>query len=318
MAFKLEVVPEKAIVVRRGKTIVSASWFGPAVVRPYVYPFLGPYGRELTRLDHPQDPVGHSHHRSIWIGHADAGGVDFWSDRGDSGRIVQHGVSEIVAAGAAVGALLDCAWLAPDGRRLLRERRRLTWTDAARGELVLDLDSTLEAATEPVVLGRTNFGLHGIRIARTMRVHDGLGGLVVNSSEAENEAGCFGQHAEWCDASGPVPLGFDPDAATDVARPPFTGTLPAAIVGVACFAHPRDFDGGALWHVRDDGWFGPGVSRGESRRIEPGTPLRARVRIVGHLGRSSDARIAERYLEWRAEVTGTTPHRSSDAVPKKP
>src|SRR5262245_4854995 len=48
MALQLEVVPQKAVVVRRDRSVVAACWFGPRVLRPYVYPFLAPGGLEAT------------------------------------------------------------------------------------------------------------------------------------------------------------------------------------------------------------------------------------------------------------------------------
>src|SRR5207244_2954869 len=62
---------------------------GPGLRRPFVYPLIGPSGAVLTRMGHPHDPVGHSHHNSMWIAHNDVNGVNFWADRGkDIGRIV--------------------------------------------------------------------------------------------------------------------------------------------------------------------------------------------------------------------------------------
>ena len=213
MALQLEIVPEKAVVIRREKTIVAASWFGPGVIRPFIYPFLGPGDRELTRLGHPLDPVGHSHHRSIWIGHHDVSGVSFWEEAPSRGRIEQTGAAVRAAAGDQVSVILDCVWKAADGRSILNEKRGLAFTDLGRGELALEIEVELRPASNEkdaaVTLGDTPFGLLGIRVARTMRVAEGLGGLIVNSQEAENEQGCFWQHADWCDYSGPVPLAMD-------------------------------------------------------------------------------------------------------------
>ena len=57
MALTLEIVPQKAVVVRREKVTVAASWFGPHTPSPHVYPFLGPDDREVTSLFHPDDPI---------------------------------------------------------------------------------------------------------------------------------------------------------------------------------------------------------------------------------------------------------------------
>jgi len=317
MALKLEIVPDKVIAIRRGRTVVSGSWFGPFTRRPYIYPFVGPHDLELTRLDHPLDPIGHSHHKSIWIAHADVGGVDFWSERGGTGTIVQESISEVVEKGDRVGALLLLSWRDPSGKKLLVEKRRLTYTDLSLGQLALDIDTTLEAAGAPVTLGKTRFGILGLRVARTMRVQEGLGGIIYNSDEAENESGCFGQHALWCDYSGPVPLAVDPrtDRRTRAEK---ERSVPSRIVGVACFAHPQNTPDGTQWHVRDDGWMGPGLTREGSRTVRPGEPLRVRYRIESHGGRPWRSRVAERYRNWVSTVTGTSDKTGASRKRKKP
>jgi hypothetical protein len=49
--------------------------------RPFFFPLLGPSGRPLTRMGHPAAP-DHDHHRPLWWGHQDVGGVNFWEERG--------------------------------------------------------------------------------------------------------------------------------------------------------------------------------------------------------------------------------------------
>lgn len=304
MALKLSTVPQKAVVVQRERTIVAASWFGPWVRRPYIYPYLAPGDREVTRLGHPKDPVGHSHHKSIWIGHHDVGGVDFWGESPQSGRVIQTAVELKKASGEDVTAVLSCSWQTADGKELLRERRTLTFTDLPGKELGLDLESELRVSSEPVILGKTNFGLLGVRVAQTVRVHEGLGGLVVNSQEAENEAGCFAQHAVWCDYSGPVPLADDRSGK----RNGKDLRLPAALVGIACFDHPENAPEETLWHVRDDGWMGPSLTRTAPRTVTEEKPLVVRYRLVAHAGRPWDASIGARYRLWRRRLTGGKGH----------
>jgi hypothetical protein len=312
MSLELELVPQKALVVRREKTVVAASWFGPGTLRPYIYPFVGPGERELTRCGHPRDPVGHSHHRSIWIGHHDVSGTSFWEESPAAGRIEQTSATLLVREGRSVQARLECEWRAPDGRVLLNEKRTLSFHDLSRGELALDIDTELRPVVPTkdgvITLGDTPFGLLGIRVAATMSVAEGLGGLIQNSQEAENEKGCLGQHAEWCDYSGPVPI-----AGAAEASPANAGTAPARvdpgaiaaeIAGVACFEHPDNTPGDTLWHVRDDGWMGPCISKGEPRALAASDVLRVRWRILAHAGRPWEARVGERYREWRQQAAG--------------
>ncbi len=300
MALKLSVVPDKAVTVTRGKTVVAACWFGRWVRRPYVYPFLAPGDVEVTRLDHPGDPVSHSHHKSIWIGHANVGGVDFWSESNRAGHIAVAGVEPGATGGDQVDVTLACSWRKPDGGEVIREQRRLEFHELGGGALALDLDVRLEAPESTVELGVTNFGILGVRVARTIRVHEGLGGLIFNSNEAENETGCFGQHALWCDYSGPVPL----RGRTLGTSPGDEGPRLASVtVGIACIDHPGNPGDDVLWHVRDDGWMGPGLTRAEPLSIAAGKPLRVRYRILSHAGRPWEAGLAEHASAWRRAAT---------------
>ncbi|MBI4582513.1 MAG: PmoA family protein [Planctomycetes bacterium] len=307
MALQLIVVPDKAISIQRGKTVAAAVWFGPWVQRPYIYPFLAPGGHEVTRLGQPEDPAGHSHHRSIWIGHHSVSGLNFWEEEPRAGRIAVKEILEQTAEGDRAAVLLACSWQSAEGKEMLEERRRLTFLDLPGEELALELSIELRAAAEPVTLGVSNFGLLGIRVARTLRVAEGLGGQILNSEEAENEAGCFGQHALWCDYSGPVLSGDQRKTAAKAAGeaggsqeavgPP---RLEVAVVGISCWDHPRNSEEGTLWHVRDDGWMGPSLTRTAARAITREKPLLARYRLLAHAGRPFEARIGDRYREWRA------------------
>ena len=51
--------------------------FANTLRRPFVFPIQGPSGRSLTRMGHPHDPVGHSHHNSFWVSHYRVNGFDF-------------------------------------------------------------------------------------------------------------------------------------------------------------------------------------------------------------------------------------------------
>src|SRR5690348_16421423 len=69
----MQVLPlpyDQASVERQGQEIARYH-FGATLRRPYVYPLVGPTGKSLTRMGHPRDPQGHSHHNSLWISHHD-------------------------------------------------------------------------------------------------------------------------------------------------------------------------------------------------------------------------------------------------------
>ena len=80
--------------VERDGVEISRYHFGPELRRPFLFPLVGPSGKSLTRMGHPRDPNGHSHHNSFWVSHHDVGGVAFWNDATSSkGRIVHQRVT---------------------------------------------------------------------------------------------------------------------------------------------------------------------------------------------------------------------------------
>jgi hypothetical protein len=213
----------------------------------------------------------------------------------------------LAAEGETVRVRLECLWKAADGKLIAIEDRSLEFTDLGDA-LALEIGIELRPGSKetPLVLGDTPFGLLGIRVARTMSVAAGLGGAILNSNEGENEKGCHWQHADWCDYSGPVvafpPAGGGQAPPAGAAPPPPGPGVPAAMAGIACFNHPANGPEDTLWHVRDDGWMGPCISKGGARTVPPDGALKARYRIEGHRGRPAEAGIAERYREWRRKA----------------
>jgi hypothetical protein len=89
----MQVLPlphDEASIERDGREIARYH-FSPRDSRPFLYPIIGPSGKSLTRMGHPRDANGHSHHNSVWIAHNDVDGISFWADTG-KGRIVQKKV----------------------------------------------------------------------------------------------------------------------------------------------------------------------------------------------------------------------------------
>ncbi|MCU0880726.1 MAG: PmoA family protein [Pirellulaceae bacterium] len=277
---RMQVIPlpgGQASIERDGQEI-SRYHFGPELRRPFLFPLVGPSGKSLTRMGHPRDANGHSHHNSVWVTHHDVGGVAFWNDAPSSkGRIVHRRVTRYEDADEE--ALIDVvsAWQDDTGRVLLEESRAMRFIPQEGGQWLLVLDLSFAAPKEPVTLGKTNFGMIGVRMAKTIGVHDG-GGMIRNSAGGVNEAGVHEKPARWCDYSGPI---------TKDARE-----------GITLFDHPANPKHPTVFHVRDDGWMGAALTFAEPRTIEPGKPLKLRYGLWIHAGVPTAEAIEEEFAAF--------------------
>jgi hypothetical protein len=260
---------------------------GDGLRRPFLYPLVGPAGLSLTRLGHPHDPVSHSHHNSVWLSHAAVNGIDFWGDQppAGKGRITDAVVTRLEDGDAAAAVELASVWRGPDDAEVCRERRTITvvplGAPVPRGgrEWLLLLDVAIDAATGPVTFGDTAFGLIGVRMRKSIGVHDG-GGTIRNSAGGVDEAGCFRRPARWVDYAGPV---------TD-----------DAVEGVALFDHPGNPGHPVAFHVRDDGWMGACLSHGMPIKLARGEILRVRYGLWVHAGMPPAEAVETRWREFSA------------------
>lgn len=254
--------PDHQVSFQRDGLELARYHFGPSLLRPFVFPLIGPSGRPLTRMGHPHDPQTHGHHTSVWIGHRDVNGLNFWED-GDENRIVHRRIEALDDGPDAASVVCLNAWTAKDGSEVMLERRRTSVQELPNREWMLLLDVSLEAQDREVTLGQSPFGLLGVRMARTIGVTDG-GGTIRNSEGGVNEAGAFRKHARWVDYAGPI-----------------TAT---ATEGVTLMDHPSNPNHPAVFHLRDDGWMGASLTFEAPRTIPPGRPLRLRYGLYVHAG----------------------------------
>jgi hypothetical protein len=269
--------PYDQVSFQRDGVEIARYHFGRDLRRPFVFPVVGPSGRLLTRMGHPHDPESHSHHNSVWVAHNDVNGLSFWDDRA-KGKIVHQRVLDFEDSAADNRASVTALnhWVSePDGRVVLVERRRTQVQDLGKGEWLLTLDLQLEAPRDrPVTLGKTPFGLVGVRVAKSIGTNDG-GGTIRNSEGAVNEKDVLWKRAKWVDYSGPV-------------------TTAGAVEGLTLMDHPANPNHPTYFHVRADGWMGTSLTYDEPRVIEPGKPLRLRYGLWVHAGmpdgKSIDAR----------------------------
>jgi hypothetical protein len=276
---RMQVLPlpgDEASVERDGSEI-SRYYFGKDLYRPFLYPLVGPSGRSLTRMGHPRDPNTHSHHNSVWISHHDVGGVGFWNDaKSSAGRIVHQKVLRYEDANDEGLIEVQNAWVdgAGRGKVLLEEQRAMRFRPQSDGQWLLVLDLTFTAPKQPVTLGKTNFGFVGVRMAKTIGVHDG-GGMIRNSEGAVNERQVHEKTARWVDYSGPI--------------------TPTSREGITLLDHPQNPNHPTVFHVRDDGWMGAAFNFAAPYTIQPGQPLKLRYGLWVHAGAPTAAAIDEQF-----------------------
>ncbi len=246
--------------------------FGPSLLRPFLYPVLGPEGCSLTRMGQPSDPHGHRHHNSVWISHSDVQGVNFWGDDADAdARIVTLRVEQYLdggEAGPGASILVTNAWRDAEDRTVMLEHRRVTVGPVdeatAGGPWTILIDLELSAPDQqPVTLGQTPFGIIGVRMTKSIGVREG-GGRILNSEGQRNEDEMFRKPARWVDYSGQV--------------------TNAALGGIVLMDHPGNPNHPAPFHVRDEGWMGACLTFTGPLTIEPAQPLRLRYGLWVHAG----------------------------------
>jgi hypothetical protein len=278
--------PYDQVSFQRDGVEIARYHFGKDLRRPFVFPLVGPSGRSLTRMGHPHDPETHSHHNSVWVAHNSVNGVSFWDDRA-KGKIVQQRV-EAYEDGFDAGGDGNTSsitsvshWVnETDAKVLLRERRRTQVRLLDNGEWLLLIDLQLEAASGAVTFGKTPFGLVGVRMAKTIGVHDG-GGTIRNSEGGVDEQQVLWKRARWVDYSGPV-------------------APAAAIEGVMLMDHPSNPNHPTFFHVRNDGWMGTSLTYDAERTIDPGKPLTLRYALYVHAGEPAKERLDARWKVFAA------------------
>jgi hypothetical protein len=264
---------------------ITRYHFGPSLHRPFLYPVIGPSGRSLTRMGHPHDPESHSHHNSVWISHNDVDGTSFWSDSGD-GKVRHKRIVEFEDGTERASMTTENEWVTKQGKVLLLEARKITVLPLANHEWMMTIDLEFKAVDTRITLGKTPFGMIGVRMAKTIGVNDG-GGTIRNSEGAVNEKQVFWKRAKWVDYSGPI--------------------TEDKIEGITLFDHPDNPNFPSHFHVRNDGWMGASLTFDGPRAITPDKPLRLRYGLYIHSGMKPKEAIEAKWQQF----TTTDPNSAS-------
>jgi len=248
--------------------------FGPGLHRPFLFPVIGPTGRSLTRMGHPNDPESHSHHNSVWISHNNVNRTSFWSDSG-KGKIRHKRIMEFEDADEQSSMVVENEWVNNEGKVLLLETRKITVLPLTNGEWLLTIDMEFTANNGTVTLGKTPFGMIGVRMAKTIGVNDG-GGKIRNSVGAANEKEVLWKKARWVDYSGAI--------------------TNEKLEGITLFDHPDNPNFPTCFHVRNDGWMGASLTFDGPREIQPDEHSNLRYGLYVHSDMKSSEAIE---TEWR-------------------
>ncbi len=259
--------------------------------RPCFHPLIGPSGVPLTRMGHPGAP-DHDHHQGIWFAHHKVLGINFWGNDGPA-TIRQEQWLAYVDGDDEARMAVRLGWYdGHDPQPLFQQDVVAALRPGDHGELELELQTTLTPTALELELGKTNFGLLAVRVAKSLSNVFG-GGTLSDSESRRGEPAIFGQRARWVDDSGPV--------------------APDVIEGLTYFDHPGNPGYPSHWHVRNDGWFTASLCFAESRLLRQAEPLTLRYLLWAHAGDCDPERantVAERFTASAAYrvVKSTRPH----------
>lgn len=242
-----------------------------AGMSPVFYPVYAPGGQRLTR-GYPLEEIegesrDHPHHRSVWIGHGNINGTDFW--HGDAR--IRHRDLEIELKNSRAVLRTRNDWYSDEGKIVCSDERVHEITAANENYWFLDIDLTLTASNGDITLHDDKEGFLAIRVAPSLRVRGGDGGIL--NSEGDRDRNAWSKRAAWCSYFGPVE---------------------GETVGMTIFDHPANLRHPSWWHVRDYGLFAvnpfgmhtfEGAPEGAGDvEVPSGESLHFRYRIVFHSG----------------------------------
>ncbi len=269
-------VPDQQVSFQRDGVELVRYHYGHQHERPFWFPLIGPAGRVVTRMGHPHDPTGHSHHNSVWISHQKVNGVNFWEDPGPA-KIVHQKIEELDDGPDVASLRVRNAWTGPDGKAILNERRLMTVRPLPDGEWLLIVELLITPADGDVTFGKTPFGIFAARVAKTMDVNDG-GGVIRNSAGGVNEKAVLWKPARWVDYSGPITV----DRRN----------------GITLMDHPENPNHPSVFHVRDDGWMGASFSFKGPFKLPAGQALRLLYALYIHDGVPPPEQIERRFAAF--------------------
>ena len=272
--------------------------------KPYLWPIIGPTGKEMTRSypmkDVPGEKQDHPHHRGLNFGHESIAGYDTWAELATFGTnpktservkhlgaIKHKSFSKIDGGGTAVlTALSD--YVDAAGKVTSTEERTLTFR--VEGDTrIIDVDIDLIASEGDIVVDDKKDAGLSIRVPHSMSVEAKEGGKIINAN-GDQDADAWGKRATWCDFHGPVG---------------------GEHLGIAMLNHPASFRHPTPWHARTYGLFTANPFGLVSLKVQAESgavtlkkdeTIKLRHRFIFHKGDEKAGKIAEAFEKYAKEA----------------
>ncbi len=256
--------------------LFTAYKFADSQKYPYFWPVNGPVsGKSITTESSQPYP----HHHSLFFGCDKVNGGNYWQDVNKRGQIVSKGPKITEASGKRVLFSDECLWRRPGFEPIISDTRRIVISAPSEDVRLIDFEITLKPLVDIEIL-KTNHALFSARVVPELSVKSG--GTLVNAEGKTAEAGTFGKNSPWCD---------------------YSGTRNGVIEGIAILQNPANRWFPSKWFTRDYGFFSPTPMYWlEAGRLElpKGKTVELKYRVVVHAGDAKQARIAEKFEQYKA------------------
>jgi Methane oxygenase PmoA len=282
-----------------GEAFTSYIW-PETIKKPVLYPLRTAMGTIVTRgypiEPRPGERMDHPHQVGLWFNYGDVNGFDFWNnsdaikpaDRGHYGTI-RHTRIKRAVSGQTRGELeVELAWLAPDGKPLLREETLLVFS-AGANQRVIDRVTKLTALDRRVVFNDNKEGLLGLRVARQLEqpstepaTFTDASGKATVVAKMDN-AGTSGNYRSSEGKTGDAVWGTRGRWAS------LAGRIGEEKIALVMFDHPQNPGYPTYWHARGYGLFAANplgqkvFSNGKQElkfTLEPGQSATFRYRLL--------------------------------------
>jgi hypothetical protein len=256
--------------------LYTSYYFGSKTAKPYLGPFKGMNGEQITRLNFEE--TEHPHHRSVWFSHGSVNGVDTWNESpGIHGFILNRGIRDIENGSVMTGFTSTNTWTDHGKKPLLEDETKLVFYAGPENVRVIDAELKLIAKYGSVVLGRTKeAGPIAVRMNYNLTVEKT--GTMINGYGAVNEEEIWMKRSPWCD---------------------YYGQEDGRTYGVAIMDNPDNIGYPSYWHARDYGLMAPNNFHVPGdMTIAEGDSVTYKFRLVFHAGDTATAGISGKFHDY--------------------